>query len=119
MSDAIGLPSKLLGQNRVNDARSAVLFLCAILLCLYAWFGHPPKPIQIGLAAISLSLAGVAMLYVLKIYFERRVFFATREVLMTALDQDPQACILADSQGEIVISNSSASTKFHALAGSS
>ncbi len=119
MFDAVSLPSKLPEQSRVNDARSAVLFLCALLFCLYAWFGHPPKPIQIGLAAASLSMAGVAVLYALKVYFDRRVSFAAREVLLTALNQDPRACILADSQGEIVVSNNCASTKFDALPGNS
>ncbi len=117
MFDAVGLPSKLPEQSKINDARSAALFLCALLFCLYAWFGHPPKPIQIGLAAASLSMAGVAMLYALKVYFDRRVSFAAREVFLTALNQDPRACILADSQGEIVVSNNCASTKFDALPG--
>ncbi len=119
MFDAVSLPSKLPEQSRVNDARSAVLFLCALLFCLYAWFGHPPKPIQIGLAAASLSMASVVMLYVLKIFFDRRVSLAVREVFLTALNQDPRACFLADSQGEIVVSNNCASTKFDALPGNS
>ncbi len=119
MFDAVSLPSKFPEQSKVNDARSAALFLCALLFCLYAWFGHPPKPIQIGLAAASLSMAGVAVLYALKVYFDRRVSFAAREVFLTALNQDLRACILADSQGEIVVSNNCASTKFDALPGNS
>ena len=97
--------------------RVASLAAVAISLCLLPQFDLLPRDWHSGLLLVGLTLLAATAVVKLKMvigwYTDRQM----RDVLLALVEQDETACVIANANGEVLVSNTQARTRFHAHQG--
>ncbi|MEX0307646.1 MAG: ATP-binding protein [Ruegeria sp.] len=109
-SSSDAFPSRT-GRWEIDRGRHVSLALIAVLLSLFPVLGVLPHQLNAGVAAIGLSFLAVLAFALMRAWVARQIEAQTNAALLVFLEQESDACIVADSTGKILIANAHADAR--------
>ncbi|WP_171099104.1 ATP-binding protein [Ruegeria sp. HKCCD7255] len=102
----------------VSGKRVISLILVSIMFLLAPAMGIAPPAWGAGLIAIGLAFLGVVAVILGRDTLQKRTAAQTKDVLAKVLENQDAACFVADIEGNVLLANTLASSRFQAVQGS-
>ncbi|WP_170481924.1 ATP-binding protein [Ruegeria arenilitoris] len=118
MSDNLELSFNPSGQWRVGHRRVASLAVFAIVLSALPVLNLVPPQWQTGVIVVAASILSPAIFFKARAWIHWHAEKKVRAVLRAFVERENEACMVANAEGEVLVSNPEATDRFNAVIGS-